>query len=473
MPEGSTQSIGPDDDRRRLTGRRLVLFLALLVLALFLRRHDLAEYPAQYQTFDEYHYLCVGLSLLHEGRPTAWSPLSSYLSCGVTPRKVHILGGARVSMVCPALDHPPLFSLVAGAFAQLTGARRVFVPQPEGGLFPLWDVDLGRARHLSLLLFAFSLFFLFEIARRAFSFDVACVAALFYGVIAHVVFQSRLIVTENLTTPLFLLNLYYLQRYVDGRSTRAGFGAATIVSTAAALLCKLVAVSQAAAVVYLLFLYRRRRDVVYPVVGVALGAALYLAYGWWQGWDVFWAVLSGQAGRFYGFNALVRIVTDPAVVHTPNLSYLLLLGWIALFGAVLYRRGTMILAAPLLYLLGFVFFASLPAIYGWHIVPFYPFLCLALALLVVNVYRRCRPVEFAALMVALAPAAFDAIRPLADSRHPALLRGGCLLIVAATLTFPFFRRPIAKRLMQSAILITVTILVLQEICVAWTHSLSK
>ena len=123
----------------------------------------------------------------------------------------------------------------------------------------------------------------------------------------------------------------------------------------------------------------------------------------------FRAVLEDQSARFFGFDALVRLVAHPMVVEDPDLNYLLLMGWIGLFAMLYAKPATAILAAPLLYLLGYVFFASVPAIYGWHILPFYPFLCMGLAGMIVRASREEEALAYLAVMVLLLPYAFHII----------------------------------------------------------------
>ena len=453
----------------------VVLFLLLSVGAL-VRCHDLGAYPRRYDTKDEFHYLWAGLSLLRDGRPTAWSELNGYGQSGIKTHILRLPDGGQFSLVTPALDHPPLFSLAAGLFARLTGAASPLpgatLPSPPSAKTPqVWQVDFSVARLLAVILSAITLFLLFEITRHAFSFPTACLAALFYALTDHIVFHNRLLVTENLSTPLFLVNLLFLQGYVSGQRSRAAFAAVTISACAAALLCKVVAVSQAPAVLFLLVLDRKWRDLVFPIVGVLAGAALYMAYGWWQGWTLFTSVLASQAGRFYGFNAIVPLILRPCIVHTPNLSFVLLAGWIALFALAAFHRRARLLSAALAYLLAFSYFASVPAVYGWHVIPFYPFLCMALAALIARMYRRRRPSEAALLILLLTPALWP-------------IRAALLISALAVLAIPLFARRgsrfaatrfslVAQRLSILAprlAIVAVTCLLLgQQAWSAWTH----
>ena len=84
------------------------------------------------------------------------------------------------------------------------------------------------------------------------------------------------------------------------------------------------------------------------------------------------------------------------------------------------------------------FFAAIPAVYGWHILPFYPFLCMGLAGLIVRASRPDAPLAYLAVLALLLPYAFHVVFVNhVDWARP--MRFAYLLTVAG-LAFPLFLR---------------------------------
>ncbi|MCE5230520.1 glycosyltransferase family 39 protein [bacterium] len=397
---------------KKSISRRNLAILSLLVFAVILRAFELGNVPAPLATADEYHYAWAGLSLLTEGRPTAWSYLGGYNNTPAHLGKVKLIGSS-FPIVSPALDHPPLYSVIAGGWAWLMGARPMPLTTDTGHRVTIWQIDLARCRILSLILFAVSFLLLYDLAARRCGWFVAVVTLLIYSSVNHMALQSRLLVTETFTTPLLLGGLCAWERYRLGRWSERRFAIVTIVLIVAATLSKLVAVSQAAVIMFLLLMEGRRRAVIYPLLGVVMGAALYLAYGAWQGWDIFMKALDSQSARFHGFGMLPEVIRTQLLVHDDTrLSYPLMLGWIALFIIAVGRKGTRgrtLIAAAVAYLLAFGFFVAMPSIFGWHIIPFFPFHALAIAMIFAEAYRRPGPIINAAAIALFLPMALESI----------------------------------------------------------------
>lgn len=448
-----------------MTRNQWLLVAGILILTFLHRWHGLGAYPVPHQTEDEIHFVWVGVSLLEHGRAVSWSWLPGYKESGAELGLVKV-GGTYYNIVRPCLDHPPLFGLAAGAFARLARAVQPAELSLRIDGVDVPTVNIARARLFTLLLFAATFLLLFTLAREAFSFQTACLTVLFYGFIAHVVCHNRLLVSENLTTPLFLAGLCVTQRYLAGRCSRRTFGTLAVFTTAAALLCKVVAVAQAGAVVFLLLMAGRRREILFPVLGALLGVALYLFYGWWQGWEVFRAILGAQSARFYGFDVPVKFLLHPRLVHDEGFSYLLLLAWLALFGQVLHARRSAIFGAALAYLLIFIFFASSPATYGWHLLPFYPFLCMALAATICRLYRRASTPQFLGITVLLLPQVFH-VMFVNNSGHALLFRYSYLLALCALLVFSFAGQRSRQRAVRYSLILLTAVLLLDEFWPVW------
>ena len=232
--------------RPRLTYRQGLLLAALFCFAIFLRLYNLS-WPDK-PTGDEYHYPWVGLSLLHGEPPTAWSYLKAYDELKL--HKGRILHKTwTLFPVAPAFDHPPLYSLLSGAFAVVTGSAKpityplerynkdnLFGPPTRDyvGNMRIWDLNFTRLRWLSAILFAWSFFMLFGIAFRAYTYNVAFGSCLFFSCISHMIIHQRVVVTETLLVPLLLTNIYVMQSYLDGKISARRFAIWTVILTASA-----------------------------------------------------------------------------------------------------------------------------------------------------------------------------------------------------------------------------------------------
>lgn len=417
------------DPAPRLNRQQWLLFLLLLAAALLVRHAGLGDAPSVHYPEDEFYYAWTGISLLHGEPPTSWSWLKGYDAQPGTVLGNFSWDSHDFRFVRPALDHPPLFSLLAGGCAMLTNPHRTQVATKEGGRVALWEVDMARLRLLPLALFIATYALLFALAREAFNLPTAYFTLILYGFTAEIILGNRLVVTENLTVPLLLLNLLYLVRHLAGRASGRRLGVVTVLAVAAAVLCKVAAAAQAGVIIVLLLLAGRRRQVIYPLAGLALGLGLYLLYAAGQGWEVFLAVQRSQAGRFSGFNLLLPLLA-PKHLMGGEPAMLLIVGWLALFSGLLARRGSAILLAPLVYLAGHLFFASTAEFYYWHYMVYYPFLSLGLAALAGAAWREDDPRAFPLLALLLLPLAFQALYQggyFSGLLRPLYLAGLCAL----------------------------------------------
>jgi hypothetical protein len=479
--------------------RRIGLWL-VLTLAVVLRLIDLGTVPPTFSTADEFHHLWCGLSLLNGDRATSWSNLPGYAGgpaeigkvpielvhrlVGLPPpteeqpRLGWLLRGSKpepppgpMMLMRPALDHPPLYSLVAGGFARLTGARAVETTTDRGQHVRLWGVNLGRARLLSILLHTFAMLLLYDLAARRCGHAVALLAVALLACNSHAILHNRLLVTESLSLPLFLGNLCAWERFRTRRWGEVRFAMVTMLCCAAALLTKLIAVSQAPAMLMLLLWAGKRRAALYPIFGVALGLAIYLTYAASQGWGVFLDILHNQASRFDGFSSLREFITKPQLIELNSFNMVLFAGWFAFFGLLLTSRHRVrpLLAASAVYLLSFSYFSAAHQMFGWHAQPFYPFLVLAFAVVFMRVAWRPEPLAYAALLLLLLPAAFDFLSYLQGNL--ALIRSAFLLVVAAALLLPSLLPRRAALLFQRGLLgAALVTLVLHQLWGIWVLS---
>src|SRR3989344_4025422 len=95
--------------------KSLIILFSVLLLGFVLRAHNLSTWPRLGATFDEYAWTWLGMSLIHDGVPSSWSNYAEYADF----REYKEYQNATFWIVKPYLEHPPLFGLIAGAFAKL------------------------------------------------------------------------------------------------------------------------------------------------------------------------------------------------------------------------------------------------------------------------------------------------------------------------------------------------------------------
>ncbi|MGV2388912.1 MAG UNVERIFIED_CONTAM: glycosyltransferase family 39 protein [Microcystis novacekii LVE1205-3] len=106
----------------------------------------------------------------------------------------------RYRFVTPWFDHPPLFGLIVGMTAILSGAKEFF------------DCSLTVIRIPSLVFGTLSIFLLYLLALRLTNTRVAIITSLIFATNPNTVFLSRLAVSENLLLCLSLaVALLFLQ----------------------------------------------------------------------------------------------------------------------------------------------------------------------------------------------------------------------------------------------------------------------
>ncbi|MGI8906401.1 MAG: ArnT family glycosyltransferase [Candidatus Sumerlaeaceae bacterium] len=438
---------------------RLLLPILIFIAGLTIRLYGLGVYPQRHACDDEFHYLWAGTSLLESGVPTSWSRLAGAQSAWIGRLDWE---GMHYQLVRPALDHPPLFSALTGIAGKLAGATPIVLRTVEGGSIKLWDAELGRIRLLSILLFCFTFWLLFDILRMSFGFAAANIGILCYGFIAHIVAHNRLLVADNLIVPLMLCGLWTTQRYLNRTMSERRFAVIVIAALTAAMLCKLVAACCAVALFALLLFAGKRREVFYPVAGVLLGIACNLVYAVVQGWGTFREVIQTHAQRYSGFDSLERLIRTQPLVGADDFNSLILLGWIAIFALALRRRPQPIIAGFIAYLFGFVFFTPSNAIYGWYALPLYPFLCLGIAFAVTETWKRPCGIAAIAVLLLLLSRGFQ-ILFLANPDAIHVLRMVFIAPAAAVVLSPLYPRYVGLKINRGLLTVSFAICLIGEL----------
>lgn len=368
--------------------RNLVVYtlLVLIVVVGFnLRRFSFAQVPQPGDTADEYSFGWVGLSLIQQGYPIAWSGVAPYEHDYQIINVDNVFGRDPTRLPFPIdkpwFDHPPLFGLFVGGFAYLSGARD-FV-----------DASVLLLRKPMVILGTLNIVLIFILASIIQDKILGLVSAASYSLAPIVVISSRLALAENGYIPLFLTAVISAVLYI--KNSKSIFWYFACVLAGIALLFKVSGISVAIALFLIVVVTKKKLDlkVTLPLIASVFSAiALFIIYGAYFDFDLFVKVLAMNSGRILGAGSelFTQAITAPRIATLRTFSDgWNLVGWISLF--MLFMTSwqkdfstKIILACVLAYFLVFMVFGGEP--YGWYRFPFLPFLVIASAKIFLAVY---------------------------------------------------------------------------------------
>jgi len=355
-----------------LQHRHAMALAGIVVLGAVLRVHQYDLIPFHHETADEYQHGWEGWTLLHEGRPAAWTFYPQYYPPeNITPFRWY---GDSYYLARPYFDHPPGFSLLVGAACTVLGAGQML------------ECTLHRMRWVPILS---GLLTIFLVGRTGWKFfpdrSAGTLAALLYATLPIIVMGNRLVKAENLLAPLLLAQVSWLEGYLANSSRKCLLK----VAAGGALAIWLKATGIAAPLAAILVLARHRKARAMSVVAAAAAGAvtLYLVYGALFGWQLFTSVLSLQGSKRVALRTLLDITGISRVVELQFGAgwYLWLAIALAWMASGKYR-ALLIPAAVYLGILGLT--ADTRAVFGWYRIPLYPFLCLAGGLFLAEWWRE-------------------------------------------------------------------------------------
>lgn len=347
-----------------------IILIAILLAGGLLRQHNLSVWPREGATFDEFAWTFQGISIITNGVPVSWSPHAAYTN------KTEYFNpqGARFTLVKPYLEHPPLFGIVAGAFAKLQGIETFD------------DVTIAKIRPLALIMGLVSILAVFLLANAVYGNGVGLIASGVYAMLPTVVIGSRLVQNENFFIPLFLFALYFAYRYVESASKNKKL--VTVHLIISALLCGLLPLAKmpwltASIAVISMFLFAKKwkaAGIVLGTTGVFLGA--WLIYGYSTDAALFESLWKLQLARYdMAFDSLFILFRDPITADRLLVDGWIYFGWAAIIWLSTkdVKKNLPIILGFLAYFAVFVFAIPSEAMHGWYRFPFYPFLAIAIA----------------------------------------------------------------------------------------------
>lgn len=344
---------------------KTIFLLLIIFLGFYLRFHNYDKFPRHGATFDEFAWTWQGISLWQNHIPTSWSPHPHYKNF-----EIKKFQGAWIRFVTPYLEHPPLFGLVAGGFALLTGSKNMD------------DINLSQIRILSLGLGVVSIFLIFLLAKKVYGDFIGFLSALLYATIPTVVIGSRIVQNENFLIPIMLIVWLLIINYLQAKKIWQRNLAAILAG-----LLTLAKVPWAAVTFALCFLLVKKRHFkdVFIVGAIAVSIfSLYFVYGRFYDWPTFIGLWGLQTARAkIGLTNVLALFTHPYLIDRIYPDGWIYWGWFSILMLSLKFKKHFLLLIPFLaYFLIFIF--AIPGIeaQGWYRYPFYPFLIIASAVLI-------------------------------------------------------------------------------------------
>ncbi|MBU1117717.1 glycosyltransferase family 39 protein [Patescibacteria group bacterium] len=360
---------------------KVLTFLAVLVLALMVRKKSYAEIPIPGQSVDEYSYSWVGLSLIENGMPVGISGIDGYKNS--LPMYVNVdrffqtvSTGEPLTINYPWMDHPPLLGLITGGYAYLSGAR-VFE-----------DTTSYIIRKPIIIIGTISVALLGIFCWINFGYFAGMLGVLLYATTPLVVLSSRMIQAENAIIPCLLACMIFMSLYIKKKNDYWLLAAALI--SGMATLFKLTGfVCHLFVLFALLGNYKKINKSFLNDFGFFLIVSLpisflFVAYGLVYGLENFMNILFSNYNRFYGIgpNSLIELIRNQRLTQhkfLPEVS--IISGWLVFLSLITKDvkdiGNKLAIFGVFSYLIVYIFFGSQP--YGWYTFPFWPLLIILLS----------------------------------------------------------------------------------------------
>lgn len=378
----------------------LILVFIIFFLGLKYRLRSYSDQPAiGSSTWDEQVNAWVGSSLINTGIPTGWSFIGDYIYKGagikgwnivideqkptlanfhsytkpLYSRAEFTLDGytTQFLMVQPYLEQPPLGALLSSF---LSGSY-----QKSG----FAEITLKEIRLPVVIVSSLSIILLFLIGILAFDTTTALFASLIYALVPTFVVTQRIAVAENYLTFFLLLGILFTQLWIKKNQKVYLFAASILV-----IICYLIKpfglVLAPIMFLSILVFNKPKTTLLYPSLASVLAIAMYYLYGNFYAPDLFPKLISFQSNRLTSpLHGIFKIVLPKIILIF--LDGWVIFSWIAAASLMIRNKlkNDFWVLAPLLSLI-FMFFIYGGEDYGWYRQPFYPFLALASALILIE-----------------------------------------------------------------------------------------
>jgi hypothetical protein len=356
----------------------LALFVILCLFGAFLRSWNFWYFPVGGETQDEMAWSLLGSSLVQTGRPVSWSYFAGYEKVGELSAGEN---GAVFPLVAPALDHPPLFSLIPGVTLSILGKSWDQLPSLKLVRAPMVVLAV-----INLMLFAFWQW------RRGVSVNEKGLALLLFATLPAVVFLSRLVVAENLLVSVLLVGLTLLTFAKEHWRKYAWF-----VLLASLPLIKVAGIPVALGFITVLWLQRAEKNNkglwLWASGGLLAGILGWIGYSAFYDLGLFLQVQSQQAARDTGLLTLISSqLLSFTLVEKVFADPWLVISWVSAFVWFSQKeQSTEDRTVSLLFMSQTAFlFLSVGehTVHGWYRIPLWPLFTVMLARWISEIWER-------------------------------------------------------------------------------------
>ena len=340
----------------------LITLVFVLFLGVILKLHNYSIYPQRGATSDEYSYSFQGVSLLTKGIPVSWSAFTEY-------KKLRNLTINRLyfPIVYPYFDHTPLNGIVTGAWAIAFGENT------------FEKIQLKTIRIVPIILSTISSFLLFLIGYKLFNYKTAIWALLIYVTTTIFAIHGRVVLAENLITPLLLGSIYAFIKFYK----RINFKKTLFLGIFAGLMfwTKELGIVGFFSLLYLFISEKIKTKYTLILIATFLfSVGLYVAYGIHFDAEVFWEILLRQSDRNIGPDTFLYIISNPIIVNKFYNDGWYFFGFFAFFTSFAsYKDNKFILVPATIYFLLLLSALTQKGEMGWYVIPLFPFMSLFIA----------------------------------------------------------------------------------------------
>lgn len=347
----------------------VVIFLFVIALGLRLYRVEVLNSAPK----DEKLWLMAGVSLLKEGAPTAWT-------IGWPQHRWDKYWKVNNPVVTPWLDHPPLFALLVGGWANLMGVENIEITNQAVLRFPMVVMSIV------------TIFVTWLLTRQIFNEQAALFVLAVYTFFPTDLVASRFILAEHAVPLLLMLGLLAWLRVLWEKEERKKKRWLVILSAVCfiAPLMKLIGVIVPMTMV-LLAVMHRRYQVVYRLMMVSiLALGLYLLYAWFYGWEIFVGAQTAHMQRPQSFDHFWSFFTQLSTGNVYVTDPTMIIGWAGLFillATMKDKRVRNLFFAALLSISFFFIYVASVENYDWYKYPIYPLMAIGTGWLFYRIYK--------------------------------------------------------------------------------------
>jgi 4-amino-4-deoxy-L-arabinose transferase-like glycosyltransferase len=368
----------------KIFSKHFYLFISIILLGFVLRFFNYAYFPIGGETADESAWAFLGSSIIQEGQPTSWSYFAAYEKANIFELREN-----EAPLVRPALDHPPLFSLLPGLAHSLKNN---------------WDSfpSIKLIRFPMIILGTINVGLLFILADKYFKKKRwVYLTSLIYATAPSFVFASRLVVAENLLVTWTLLALILLrpEKWKFRYLLLLLVGVLAVMTKVSGIVIPISIFAYGLAI-------KDKKAIMSGLWGLIAGIALFALWGAFFNWQLFIDILLGQSGRDIGLATLHnRFFLHPGIIEKIFFDGWIIFGLIASFIS-LYKNKKTFLALNIFLIFNLLFILATSGentYHGWYDYMLYPLFVVAIVDNLKRIFKKENYKIFGLMWIVLLP----------------------------------------------------------------------